>query len=125
MELLDISAVYFQNRRNKYNAQGDLCNSDKCFLGISLKLVKVQSSIIVQKKRNSIAFYLVPEMRKSVKQFFHSTQKCKSGQNSERWKMVKLLTWKQIALSQNAELIITFYGIPMYKKTTENQQDTF
>ena len=41
--------------------QGDLCNSDEiCFVGISLKVIEVQSSIIVQKKRNDIAFYLVP-----------------------------------------------------------------
>ena len=46
--------------------QGDLCNSDECFLGISLKLVEVQSSIIVQKKQNSMGFYLVPGVRKSI-----------------------------------------------------------
>ena len=33
--------------------QGDLCNSDECFLGISPKLVEVQSSITVQKKHNT------------------------------------------------------------------------
>ena len=48
-------------------------------LGISLKLVKVQSSIIVQKKRNSIAFYLVPGIRKSVQYFSHNSPKSKSG----------------------------------------------
>ena len=44
--------------------QGDLCNSDddECVVGISLKLVKLKSSVIVQKKRNSIAFYLVPDI---------------------------------------------------------------
>ena len=61
------------------NLQGDLCNSDQCFLGISPKLVEVQSSIIVQKKRNSIVFYLVPGIRQSVQQFSHNTPKPKSG----------------------------------------------
>ena len=45
---------------------GDPCNSDESFLGISPQLVEIQLSIIVQKKQNSIAFYLIPGMRKSV-----------------------------------------------------------
>ena len=58
---------YLNNCRKEnyfYNyLQGDLCNSDECFLEISLKLVKVQSSIIVQKKRHLMGFYLVPGIR--------------------------------------------------------------
>ena len=61
------------------NLQGDLCNSDECFLRISTNLVKVQSSIIVQKKRNSMGFYLVPGIRKSVQWFSHNSPKRKSG----------------------------------------------
>ena len=36
--------------------QGELCNSDECFLGNSQKLAEIQSSIIVRKKQNSMAF---------------------------------------------------------------------
>ena len=63
----------------KHLIQGDLCNSDECILGISLRLVKVQSSIIVQKKRNLMGFYLVPEIRQSVQYFSHNSPKRKSG----------------------------------------------
>ena len=59
--------------------QGDPCNSDESFLEISPKLAEIQSSIIMQKKRNSMAFYLVPKMSKSVQWFSHNSPKRKSG----------------------------------------------
>ena len=58
--------------------QGDLSNSDECFFGNISKISRVQWSIIVQKKRNSIAFYLVPGIKQSVQQFSHNTPKRKS-----------------------------------------------
>ena len=60
--------------------QGDLCNSDECFLGISQKLVEVQSSVIVQKKRNSIGFYLIPGLSKSDQYFSRNRPDSKCGQ---------------------------------------------
>ena len=60
--------------------QGDLCNSDECFLRISQKLVEVQSSIIVQKKRNSMGFYLIPGLSKSDHYFSRNRPESKFGQ---------------------------------------------
>ena len=65
---------------NFFKLQGDPCNSDECFWGISLKLVKVQSSIIVQKKRNSIGVYLIPGLSKSNHYFSRNRPESKFGQ---------------------------------------------
>ena len=64
----------------KCSMQVDLCNSDECFVEISLKLVKVLSSIKVQKKRNSIAFYLIPGSSTSDHYFSRNRPESKFGQ---------------------------------------------